>query len=373
MPCLIVGSGPAALLAADILSSRQIPVKLFERRPAPGWKLLVAGSSGLNVTHSGEMGPEYTARRAEVSGCLQKFGREEWLSYLHGLGEETFLGTSRRFFLKNKKASSLLAAWVKRLRGQGVEFHFGEELVDFLPGSSVELRFASGRTEKGEAALLALGGGSWEDQPPGWPEAFISKGIAFSPFAPANAGYSFRAPAGFFEAAEGKPVKGLTLKTTKGEKTGECMITRYGLEGTPVYTMGCPGPATIDLKPDITLERLASRLSGGLRHAKLSPGAELLFLALASDPNAKGADLARQLKALPIELLEPRPLSESISSSGGISWDELSPELELKKAPGIYCAGEMVDWDAPTGGFLLQACVSMGAVAAEAIQKRILS
>lgn len=367
MPCLIVGSGPAALMAADILSSRGIPVKLFERRPAPGWKLLVAGSSGLNVAHSGEMGPEYTARREEVAACLAQFGREAWLGHLHGLGEETFLGTSRRYFLKNKKASTLLSTWVKRLRDQGVEFHFGEELIDFKPGLSVELRFASGRMERGEAALLALGGGSWEESPPRWPEAFIAKGIAFTDFKPANSGYSFRAPAGFFEAAEGKPVKGLTLKTAKGEKTGECMITRYGLEGTPIYTMGCPGTALIDLKPDITLERLSGRLPGGLKYAKLSPGAELLFRALASEPDATGAALARQLKALPIELLEPRPLSESISSSGGVSWDELSPGLELKKAPGIHCAGEMVDWDAPTGGFLLQACASMGAVAANSI------
>lgn len=373
MPCLIVGSGPSALLAADILSSRQIPVKLFERRPAPGWKLLVAGSSGLNVTHSGDMAGEYTARPAEVAACLAQFGREEWLAYLHGLGEETFLGTSRRFFLKNKKASSLLSAWVERLKRQGVEFHFGEELVGFHSGREVELRFASGRSEKGAVALLALGGGSWEDTPPRWPEAFAAKGIAFSPFRPANAGYSFRAPPGFFGRAEGKPVKGLTLKTAKGEKTGECMITRYGLEGTPVYTMGCPGPASLDLKPDITLEKLGARLAGGLAHAKLSPGAELLFRALAPKPEAKGAALARQLKDLPIELMEPRPLSESISASGGVSWDELSPELELKKAPGIFCAGEMVDWDAPTGGFLLQACVSMGFVAAEAMRKKISS
>lgn len=369
MPCLIVGSGPAALLAADILSARQIPVKLFERRPAPGWKLLVAGSSGLNVAHSGEMATEYSARQEEISACLRQFGRDDWLSYLHGLGEETFLGTSRRYFLRNKKASTLLASWMSRLRGQGVEFHFGEELVDF--GEGPELRFASGRVEKGEAALLALGGGSWEDQPPRWPEAFLSKKIAFSPFIPANAGYSFRAPAGFFEEAEGKPVKGLTLKTAKGEKNGECMITRYGLEGTPVYTIGCPGKALIDLKPDITSDRLAPRLAGGLKHAKLSPGAELLFQALATDPAATGAALAHQLKALPIELLEPRPLSESISSRGGVSWDELSSELELKKAPGIYCAGEMVDWDAPTGGYLLQASVSMGAVAAAAILQKL--
>jgi uncharacterized flavoprotein (TIGR03862 family) len=358
-------------MAADVLSSHKIPVRLFERRPAAGWKLLVAGSSGLNVTHSGEMGPEYTHRRAEVSACLKRFGREEWLTHLHGLGEETFLGTSRRYFLKNKKASSLLASWVARLKERGVDFHFGQELVDFRAGPQVELTFSSGRAEKGRAALLGLGGGSWESSPPRWPEAFLSKGIGFHPFAPANAGYSFRAPAGFFEKAEGKPVKGLTLKTAKGQKTGECMITRYGLEGTPVYTTGCPGPAVIDLKPDIALERLQDRLPGGLKHAKLSPGAELLFRALATEPEAKGAPLARQLKSLPIELLEPRPLSESISSSGGLSWDELTQELELKKAPGIYCAGEMVDWDAPTGGFLLQACVSMGFVAAESIRKRI--
>lgn len=360
-------------MAADVLSSAGIPVKIFERRPAPGWKLLVAGSSGLNVTHEGDLAAAYTQRREEIKRVLEKFGRDEWLNHLHGLGEETFLGTSRRYFLKNKKASSLLATWVNRLKSRGVIFHFGEELSAFdSHPDGVELAFASGRREKGRFALLALGGGSWEDFPPRWPAAFAVHNISFKPFEPANAGYSFRAPAGFFEKAEGKPVKGLTLKTAKGEKTGECMITRYGLEGTPVYTLGCPGEARLDLKPDITLERLADRLkSGGIKSARLSEGAQLLFDALAPAKANSPAELAAQLKSLPIELLAPRPLSESISSCGGVSWDELDENLELKKTPGIYCAGEMVDWDAPTGGYLLQACVSMGFAAAQDIRKKM--
>jgi len=368
---LIVGSGPAALLAADLLSAEGKQVRVFERRAAPGWKLLVAGSSGLNVTHSGEdLSLHYPARAAEMRSCLEIFGREQWLAHLHGLGEETFLGTSRRHFLVNKKASSLLAKWMSRLEARGVAFHFGEELVDF--SSPARAVFASGKTWEGSSLVLALGGPSWEKEAPHWPAAFTRKGLAFTPFAPANAGYELLLAPEFFLAAEGKPVKGVTLTTARGSKQGECMITRYGLEGTPVYSVGCPGVASADLKPDLSLEKLTLRLAQApplrrIAAAKLSPGAELLLKALTppqihEDP----AKLAAALKNLPLPLGNPRPLSESISASGGLSWDELEG-LELKKFPGVYCIGEMVDWDAPTGGFLLQGCVSMAAAAVQTI------
>lgn len=370
-PCLVIGSGPAALMAADVLVAAGLPVQVFERRGGPGWKLLVAGSSGLNVTH--EASPEefpgfYPERREEVAAVMRQFGKDDWLRFLHGLGEETYVGTSRRYFVKNFKASSLLKAWTERLQARGVIFHYGKELKDFAAG---EVRFSNGTGAAGSAVVLALGGWSWETEPSRWPEAFRAKGIPFVDFAPSNAGYSFAAPAGFFAAAEGKPIKGLTLTTARGTKTGELMITRYGLEGTPVYTLGCPGVASVDLKPDLSEAKLAQRLQPfrgdarqKLRGAKLSDGAFLLFEALA--PAAaweNAAAAAHALKHLPIELLAPSPLSECISSRGGVSWDALSENLELNAVPGVFCAGEMIDWDAPTGGFLLQASVSTGFVA----------
>jgi uncharacterized flavoprotein (TIGR03862 family) len=371
---LIVGSGPAALLAADLLSAAGKQVRVFERRAAPGWKLLVAGSSGLNVSHEGEdLSLHYPARASEMRACLEAFGREEWLAHLHGLGEETFLGTSRRHFLVNKKASSLLAKWMSRLEARGVVFHFGEELVDF--SSPPRATFASGNSWEGSALLLALGGPSWEKEPSNWPAAFLRKGLRFTRFTPANAGYELLLPPEFFQKAEGKPVKGLTLTTRLGSKQGECMITHYGLEGTPVYSVGCQGLAEADLKPDLSLEKLTARLAQALLHrrlqaAKLSPGAELLSQALITAPEWRDpARLAAALKKLPLPLGNPRPLSESISARGGVSWDELEG-LELKKLPGVYCVGEMVDWDAPTGGFLLQGCVSMAAAAVQFILRK---
>lgn len=382
--CAIIGSGPAALIAADRLSQAGVSVRIYERRSGPGWKLLVAGASGLNITYdcpTSELASHYTNRQAELAEIFARFGRDEWLQYVEGLGEPVFRGTSRRYFLERMKASTLLASWTERLREQGVEFCFGEELRGLHPsGQCWEMEFASQRRENARFVLLALGGGSWEESPPRWPEIFQQRGIAFTPFTPANAGYSFRAPESFFTRAEGKPIKGLTLRTAKGSRQGELMITRYGLEGTPIYSVGCAGPATVDLKPDLELEKLKARLDsakGNMRErieraAKLSPGALEFAFALAPESAwASSGTAAMALKNLELELLEPRPLVECISSRGGLSWDELSPSLGVKKMPGIFCAGEMVDWDAPTGGFLIQASISMGFVAAEGMKALI--
>ncbi|MGZ3694070.1 MAG: NAD(P)/FAD-dependent oxidoreductase [Bdellovibrionota bacterium] len=380
MAVWIIGSGPAALVAAEYLSEKGISVEIAERRAAPGWKLLVAGASGLNIAYDcadSELAEHYSARAQELGACFARFGREPWLALLHSLGEETFLGSGRRYFLTNKTAGKLLASWKTRLEERGVKFHFGEELMDC---STRSLRFASGLSVSPEAVLLALGGPSWEENPSAWPSIFSSRGIAFTPFTSANAGYSFRAPAGFFAANEGKPIKGLNLVTTRGTRQGELMITRYGLEGTPIYSVGAPGPATMDLKPDVVLGKLIERLRstpGNVRAkvektAKLSPGAMAIFEALAPASAWESVDaIASALKSLPLELLAPRSLEDCISARGGLSWDELSSDLELKKMPGVFCAGEMVDWDAPTGGFLIQASVSMGHVAAEGILRKL--
>jgi uncharacterized flavoprotein (TIGR03862 family) len=368
----ILGSGPSSLMAADHLANSGAEVHIFERRKSAGWKLLVAGSSGLNVSFGEEeekLFEKYRSRNSEMKACLDFYPRSKWLNFLEELGEVPFLGSSKRYLIENKKAAELLQNWVTRLKNLGVLFHFEEEFQDLDPIKKV-LNFASGRKEAADAILFCLGSPSWEKAPSPWPEAFQRLKISFTPFESANAGYAFQASKEFFLRAEGKPIKGFTLTTRKGQKTGECMITRYGLEGTPIYSVGCEGEATLDLKPDLSLEKLSQRLKSGKladawRLAKLSPGAELLAQEFFTPTTPE--DMAQKLKNLKIQLLAPQPLTESISASGGISWDELSINLELKKYPGIFCAGEMVDWDAPTGGFLIQGCVSMGAKAAAGI------
>lgn len=376
---IVIGTGPAALLAADKLCDAGLAPLIFEKRPGPGRKLLIAGSSGLNVTYeAADLSVHYPERRAEISACLARFGPQHWLSYIHGLGLETFLGTSRRHFLKSMKASPLLRAWVKRLTEKGAVFHYGEELTDIVGTTAI---FRSGKKIEGSGILLALGGGSYEVEIPAWLSLLRGKGLEVKALEPSNCGFHLNAPAEFFQAAEGKPLKGIVLSTARGEKAGELMITRYGLEGTPVYTVGATGAATLDLKPDLSEERLRQRLQSAAgtpwqkleNAAKLSEGARLLAKHLARPDSWKSVEnAAATLKRFPIRLLEPRPLAESISSRGGISWDELSPELELKRLPGVFCAGEMIDWDAPTGGFLIQASVATGFVAAEGMIRQII-
>lgn len=383
--CIIIGSGPAALLAADFLSRKGLAVSIFEKRPSPGWKLLVAGSSGLNVGYdcaTQDLPKFYPKYQTELAHCFANFDRAAWLQYLTDLGEEPYLGSGKRYFIKNKTAAKLLQSWTERLTTQGVKIHYGQEFLDFasLSDQSIVAKFESGQTEKTKKLLLAMGGASWEPSLPSWLETMRSHGIDCEDFAPANMGFHLKASPDFFAAAEGKAIKGLTLTTSRGSKQGELMITRYGLEGTPVYTVGASGSAKLDLKPDISEEKLLERLRSAPgtvwkkieRTAKLSDGALLLLEHLAHDEDFATVEAAAHgLKNFSIELLEPRPLTESISSLGGVSWSELTAGLELKKIPGVFCAGEMINWDAPTGGFLLQACVSMAYTAAASIIKRL--
>lgn len=376
---LIIGTGPAALTAATFLVKAGLRPVLFDSRPAPGWKLLVAGSSGLNVSYEcqeEDLPGFYSARGEEMASVLKRFPRAHWLQLLKDLGEEPYVGSSRRWFLKNKTAAQLLKTWTETLENAGAQFAFNEELESITTGP-LTFHFKSGRKEQASTALLALGGGSWEKEPPTWPEFLKQLNLDVKNLLPANAGFALQnAAPEFLARAEGKPIKGLVLSTRRGEKQGELMITKYGLEGTPVYAVGCPGPATFDLKPDLAVDKLAQRIAearGSVQQrvehaAKLSEGA-FLFLKEFAPPGAWAtpASIAAAIKALEVRLGAPRPLSESISARGGLSWDELDENLQLKKIPGLFAAGEMVDWDAPTGGFLIQGCVSMGYVAAGAM------
>jgi uncharacterized flavoprotein (TIGR03862 family) len=385
----ILGSGPAGLMAAFEAARAGLRVRVFEKRKALGRKLLVAGSSGLNITYEcplDEFVRHYSEPRERFEAFLEAFGPAEWRAFIEGeLGIPTFKGTSRRWFVASDgmKASGLLKAWIARLEAMGVRFELGRECVGFRSvgkgkgAQLVELEFADGARERFAAAGFCLGGGSWEpqEQPLRWPRIFRERGIAFREFAPSNVGFQVAWPEALLAEAEGKPIKNVVLRSSRGERSGDLVITRYGIEGTPVYFAGEKGVVYLDLKPDLTEEQVLRKLEfvkenlSPLRRAKkvlkLGEGALALLYHVpesgGSEPGAGLRGFARRIKRFELELREPQPLAEAISSSGGVSWDELDRSLMLKRFPGVFAAGEMIDWDAPTGGFLIQGCVSQGA------------
>jgi uncharacterized flavoprotein (TIGR03862 family) len=395
----IVGSGPAGLMAATELlrasSSQSVQIHLFERRPGLGRKLLIAGSSGLNISH--ELTHQQFANHYEGFSSqywkelFESFGKENWIQFIEeDLGLETFLGTSNRYFVREMKASGLLKRWTAYLEERGVTIHTGHELTHFSSDSGgVKLTFLP-KTIADSAlvpshfdyAIFSMGGASWETEEPSWVGLFRKQGIGLTPFEASNVGYELNWHKKFLAESEGKPLKKVRLKTARGEKLGEMVITSYGLEGTPIYFTGVPGHATLDLKPDLTEDEILNKLSqtkenlSPMRRVKhllsLCEASESLLFHLASAEDK--ADLKRlihRLKNLSLQLIKPRPLSEAISSKGGVKLDEITADLELNQYPRVYCAGEMLAWDAPTGGFLIQASISQGAWVGKAVSKNL--
>jgi uncharacterized flavoprotein (TIGR03862 family) len=383
----ILGTGPAGLMAASRAAQAGLRVRLFDKRKGPGRKLLVAGSSGLNITYEcseAEFAAHYRGSEqavAQLARALGEFSPKDWRGFIEKeLGIATFLGTSRRWFVATEgmKASSLLKAWVEWLERRGARIELGREVVDFecRPRRGVSLAFADGGGERVDAACFCLGGGSWEpsETPLRWPGIFERKGIPVRPFEASNVGFQVAWPPGLLAEAEGKPVKNVVLSSSRGRRAGDLVITRYGIEGTPVYFAGEVGTVRLDLKPDLTLEQVRSRLAlvkenlSPIRRAKrclkLGDGALALLYHLGDARGlAHPEELAARIKAFPLELLARQPLAEAISSSGGLDWEELDEGLMLRRFPGVFVAGEMLDWDAPTGGFLIQGCVSLGSLA----------
>ncbi|MFL5813697.1 MAG: NAD(P)/FAD-dependent oxidoreductase [Bdellovibrionia bacterium] len=387
----IIGSGPAGLMAAEQLSrlgAQRVKVTLFEKRKGLGRKLLVAGSSGLNITYDcpeNEFAGFYRGSKSHFQKLFQAFGPKDWLNFIEkDLGIPTFKGTSRRYFVEGMKASILLKNWTDRLKKAGVEIVSGHELLDFDKNEAglVRLKLSELGEKEFHTVILALGGGSWEPQekPLRWVELLKRKGLTFTEFQSANCGYEIDWPQKLLEEAEGKPIKNIVLTSPKGKRSGELVITRYGLEGTPIYFAGMTGTVYLDLKPEMTPQELLARLNSGRenlspirrvkKHLKLSEGADaFVFHMLPAEARGDLKKLAETLKKFPVTLKQPRPLEEAISSSGGLSFSELDERLMVKKFPGIFAAGEMLDWDAPTGGFLIQASISQGAfVAARAAE-----
>ncbi|MBE7733204.1 TIGR03862 family flavoprotein [Devosia faecipullorum] len=385
----IVGGGPAGLIAAEAAAMAGAQVALFDAMPSVGRKLLMAGKSGLNLTHSEEheaLLGRYGAARPRLKAALDAFDGAALRQWCAELGVETFVGSSGRVFPKVMKASPLLRAWISRLNDLGVTFRTRHRWVGF-DGAALLFDTAQGRvTERFDAVVLALGGASWPrlGSDGAWASLLAPRGIAIAPMRPANCGFEVAWSPLFVERFSGAPVKAVTATSAVGTLPGEFVVTRWGIEGSLVYAHSAAlrddlerdGTAMLqlDLAPGRSIERLARDLdrqpvktsfSNRLRKGAGLDGVKLgLVREVAADAAALAADdLARHIKALALPLRRTRPIAEAISTAGGLALDAVDENFMLKAAPGLFVAGEMLDWEAPTGGYLLTACFATGRVA----------
>jgi len=394
----IIGAGPAGLMSAEVLARAGVAVALYDTMPTFGRKLLRAGIGGLNLTYAEAFSrfvTRYGTREREITALLQAFGPEQLLEWVHGLGIETFVGSSQRVFPVNKKAAPLLRAWLKRLRDQGVAFYPRHRWLGWQDNA---LQFS---TPDGvisvtpQATLLALGGASWPQlgTDGAWTALLQQQGIDLKPLAPSNCGFNVSWSEHFRERFQRQPVKSVRA-SLDGEhwESGELMVTQQGLEGGLMYALSAAarekvaeqGSVTLwlDLNPGRTEPALAARLGqpqgsrslakhlkdkAGIEGVKAGLLRELTTQSDLHDPTV----LAHQIKALPVPLGQPFPIQKAISSAGGVPFEALTSALMLKHLPGTFCAGEMLDWEAPTGGYLLTACFASGWVAGQGILERL--
>lgn len=412
----VVGGGPAGLMAAATLAGHGLAVTVYDAMPSVGRKFLLAGRGGLNLTHAEP--PErflarYGARRERLAPLLEAFGAAQSRAWAHGLGVDTFVGSSGRVFPTEMKAAPLLRAWLASLRAAGVRFAMRHRWLGWAEAAADErapsagaapfrqLRFATPDGERivaADALVLALGGGSWArlGSDGAWVAPLRAAGVDVADLLPANCGFDVAPPgtgagwsAHFLERFRGQPLKSVRARFTDAtgtphERAGECLISATGIEGGLIYALSAPlrdtiracGEATLllDLSPGRDHERLAAELArprgsrslaahlqgqAGIRGVKAGLLRECLPRPDFDDP----ARLAAGIKALPLTLVAPRPLDEAISSAGGVRFEAVDDELMLRTHPGVFVAGEMLDWEAPTGGYLLTACFATGAAA----------
>ena len=433
----IVGGGPAGLMAAEQLATAGAAVTVYDAMPSVGRKFLLAGRGGLNLTHSEALEPflsRYGVQRERLTPVLHVFGAQALQDWAHGLGVDTFVGSSGRIFPKEMKAAPLLRAWLTRLRAAGVRFEMRHRWLGWddsrapsdAPATRQHLRFATPHGERlvdADAVLLALGGGSWArlGSDGAWVPVLRAAGVEVADLLPANCGFDIggsdlqgfepasaapgtdgndaeRTPhsawsAHFLQRFRGQPLKSVVAHFTdvhgqRHERAGECLVSASGIEGGLIYalsaalrdTIAAHGSVTLylDLAPGRSLERLntelarargsrsmASHLQGqaGIKGIK----AALLRECLPTQAFADPARLAAGIKALPLTLVAPRPLDEAISSAGGVRFEAVDEALMLRARPGVFVAGEMLDWEAPTGGYLLTACFATGVAAAHGL------
>ena len=383
----IIGGGPAGLRAAEVAATAGAAVTLYDGKRSVGRKFLVAGKSGLNLTNAAEF-EEFVASysghempRAWWRQCLAEFDSAALREWAAGLGIETFATPSKKVFPTMMKAAPLLRRWVERLRALGVEMAMNHRWAGLQHGSPLRVLFQNGTAREHHAVVLAMGGGSWPEtgSDGGWVSILEKLGIAVSPLRPANCGWEAAWTPETRSRVEGKPLLNIHVRAGDERAIGEVMLTRYGIEGTLIYALGrtlrgMPSPEIhLDLKPTFSIALLVEKMRAVPRNFiweaprcwKL-PDAACALLEQLYPPFPTAEALARAVKDCRIPLLAPRPLAEAISTAGGVCWSELNDSLMLKKLPGIYCAGEMLDWEAPTGGFLLQACFATGTLAGRA-------
>jgi len=391
----IIGSGPAGLMAAEVISAQGMHVDIYDAMSSLGRKFLMAGKSGLNITHSDPFDvfvTRYGKRREQIEPLLKTFGAEQLRAWVHGLGVETFVGTSGRVFPVEMKASPLLRAWIKRLNASGVTFHLRHKLTGILPDRSLHFLTPDGDvTVKADAIILALGGGSWRKlgSDGAWVEWLDQAGVKVEPLRPSNCGFDVNWSPIFKEKYDGHPIKSVVLSAGEFRQQGEFIITKEGVEGSLVYAasailrdeLEARGSAVmhLDLAPDKTEEQLKEKLSKprGSRsmasHLEKTVGMKGVKAGLLREFVPKDefteAQLAFYIKNTPVTLIATRPLDEAISSAGGVSFDSLDEHLMLKNLPGVFCAGEMLDWEAPTGGYLLTACFSSGFAVGQSVMQ----
>ncbi|MBU1691540.1 MAG: TIGR03862 family flavoprotein [Gammaproteobacteria bacterium] len=394
-PVSVIGGGPAGLMAAEILIQNGVQVDLYDAMPSVGRKFLLAGKGGLNITHSEASElflSRYGARRAQVEPWLKTFGPEALRLWVHELGVETFIGTSGRVFPTEMKAAPLLRAWLHRLRAAGVRFHMRHRWQGWNGDGALSFSSPDGDISvRSDAVVLAMGGGSWArlGSNGAWVSLLEQQGIPVAALRPANCGFNVGWSAHFQTRFAGHPLKSVVVTFTNQEdatvrKQGEFMVTATGVEGSLIYALSArlrdeiesAGAAVIylDLLPDRELpfviaelarprgsRSMASHLQSRLGIKGVKAG--LLRECVPAQDFADPARLGTAIKALPVRLITPRPLDEAISSAGGVTFEALDERLMIRSLPGVFCAGEMLDWEAPTGGYLLTACFASGRAA----------
>lgn len=385
---LVIGAGPAGLIAAERLSARGASVLVAEAKPSAGRKFLMAGKSGLNLTNTA--GPEalhaaYGPAAEALAPMIAGFGPDAIRDWAAGLGQETFAGSSGRVFPDAMKASPLLRSWLARLRAQGARLETRWRWTGWTGDAAARFETPAGAVAiRPEVTILALGGASWArlGSDGAWARTLAAEGIALVPFRPANAGLSV-AWSPHMEPLFGAPVKSAALIAGDRRVRAEFVISRHGLEGGGIYAVfdrvRDGAGLVLDLLPDLSQAQLAERLarakrsdsrSNRLRKALRLDRARLaLFNEFARD--TADADLPARLKALPVRHDGPRPMDEAISTAGGLSWSAVDKGLMLRARPGTFAAGEMLDWEAPTGGYLLTACLATGRWAGDAAADRL--
>lgn len=393
----IIGGGPAGLMAAEVLSQGGVAVDVYDAMPSVGRKFLMAGVGGMNITHAEPLDAflgRYGSHRDKIAPLLDAFGPNALREWIHGLGIDTFVGSSGRVFPTEMKAAPLLRAWLHRLREAGVRFHMRHRWLGWDEQGACRFATAAGELAiRPRAVILALGGGSWArlGSDGAWVPWLMARGVPVLPLAPSNCGFDIGWSEHFASRFVGQPVKPVVASVTDAagvnfRQQGEAMITATGIEDGLVYALSAPlreaivrqGEAvlTLDLLPGKPLERVAAELARprgskslanhlrsrlGLDGVKAGLLRELVSAADFADP----VRLAAAIKALPLLLRATRPLDEAISTAGGVDFDALDERLMLRELPGVFCAGEMLDWDAPTGGYLLTACFASGRVAGQ--------